>query len=606
MSKKDIEKKMAVRRTRNRLASNLDTLEENKQQYIEKTKAARAKGDKHVYSLARSGLAATVAQSKRTREMLLHIDITSQMRDTGAVTEEFLTGMETIFKRLSKINKSVDIKKARKGLRSAIMGMETVQAQLDGMLEESEDTFAELAGQTDSVTDKEIDRLLGLSAAIDEEEAVGAAVDEILRESQPSETSERAFAAATSAGGATPFFDDRSDEPRTAPPQRSSGRQYALPDIELLSEYGRDESARETNECALEEDAAAVEKVLAELGVPAKVSERVTGPAFSRLEMAMPSGLSVQKIDALLSDIAMRLGKPARLEVPIPGKNAFGIEVQNVRRETVGLKELILSEAFETSGDGIRYCLGADIDRTPVVKDLTGAPHMLVAGCTGSGKSCFLHAMLVSMLYTYTPDKLQLAVVDLKRVEMAAYNGVPHLTGGKVVDTDEEALALFERLADEMERRYTLLLGAHCRDVKEYNRTAAQPLPYIVAVADEYADISTGPLCKPFEAVLRKLSQKSRAAGIHLVLATQRPSVDVVSGTLKSNFPTQAAFRVVRKEDSRTVLAGQSGAEQLLGNGDMLFAEAGVAGLRRLQAPYVSSEEVRRVCDYWRRVAGRA
>ena len=615
MAKNDFGKRAQVRRTRNRLANSLQTLEENKRMYIEKAKTARARGDKHAYALARSGLAATVAQLKRTREMLLNIDITTQMRDTGAVTEEFLTGMETIFKRLSKVNKSINMKQARAGLRTAITGMESVQAQLDCMLEESEDAFASLSGAGGNVTDKEIDSLLGAEAALDEEEAVGAELDKLLGGEQ---TQADRFVASAATGDASPYFTDTAARENPAPvcgrdaqaggnaPRFVAPRGISLPPLDLLSDHRAEEDVRRENERALAENAAAAEKALAELGVPAKVVRSVCGPTYGRLEMEMPTGMSVQKIDPLVADIAMRLGKPARIEAPIAGKNAFGIEVQNDRREIVGLKEMLASEQFRTAEGDLLYCLGLDAERTPIIKDLARAPHLLVAGCTGSGKSCFLHTLLTSLFYRYTPAQLRVALVDLKRVEMAVYNGSPYLITDGAVDTDEDALALFNELCDEMERRYALLLGKGCRNIKEYNRTAAdgEKLPYIVAVIDEYSDISTSPMNKEFDASLRRLSQKARASGIHLVLATQRPSVDVISGTIKSNFPTQVAFRTVRKEDSRTVLSGQSGAEQLTGNGDMLFAEASEAGLKRVQAPFITGAELQKVCA-WLRSGGR-
>ena len=593
MAKNDIEKKIQVRRTRNRLANNLETLENSKREYAEKAKAAYRRGDTHAYTLARSGLAATMSQLSRTREMLLNIDITSQMRDTGAATEEFLTGMETIFKRLGKLNKSVDIKKARSGLRTAISGMENVQAQLDGMLFESEDMFAELSGFADDVSEKEIDRILGLHGALEEEEAIGAAIDSMLNE--PAETESPALRAeATQSAGGTPVsFAEKPQATQSAGAQ--SARVHALPPLSLLNDNPVREEIQAENESELVSDAEKAEGVLSELGVPAKVVNRVAGPSFSRLELTMPTGVSVQKIDPLEDDIAMRLGKPTRFEVPIPGKNAFGIEVPNKRRECVGLKELLRDA--QTPSDGILYCAGLNIEREPVWKDIAKAPHILVAGSTGSGKSCFLHALIASLLFAYTPDRLRLALVDLKRVEFGVYNGLPHLYTEKAVDTDEGTLALLQALCEEMERRYELLSQNVCRNLAEYNRTTSARLPYIVTVIDEYADLSLSPRHKEFDALIRSLSQKARACGIHLILATQRPSVDVISGTIKSNFPTRAAFALASKDDSRTVL-GTNGAEQLLGGGDMLYSDAGADRLLRLQAPYITDDEIRRLVRF--------
>ena len=617
------DKKMEVRRTRNKLATNLDKLEGSKISYIEKAKEALKRGDKHSYSLARSGLAATLAQLQRTREMLLNIDITMQMRDTGETTEEFLTSMETIFKRISKINKSVDIKSARTGLRNAITGMENVQEQLDMMLMESEEAFADLS-QSGAVSDAEIDKLLGVSAAVAEETDIGAEIDAVISsvEKEKAEAAEKEapkmYTVGTSGSGEQPAPKSApiptpapAPKPMPAPEQPApvkkkigvdinSSYDYEFPPLDLLDDYALDAEVRNANERALEADAEAAESLLSELGVPAKVVSRTVGPAFSRLEMVMPTGMSVQKVEPLLSDLSMRLGKQTRFEIPIPGKNAFGIEVPNLRRETVGLKELVGSDAFVNARGGVDYCLAVDIERKPVVKDLTKAPHVIIAGSTGSGKSCFFHSVITSLMYKYTPAQLRLAIIDFKRVEMAVYNGLPYLVTDKVVDDEEDALELFNKLNEEMENRYEMFTQLGCRNIGEYNEQAsgANKLPYVAVFVDEYADIATSTLSKEFDAVLRRLSQKARASGIHLVLATQRPSTDVISGTIKNNFPVQIAFKVGRKEDSRTTLAGKSGAETLLGNGDMLYNGLGESSLHRMQAPFVSSAETRRIADW--------
>ncbi len=625
MTKGELEKRMQLKRTRSRLAGNVGKLETAQREYIEKAQAALKRGDKHAYSLARSGLKTTVVQLKRTREMLLNIDITSQMRDTGAITEEFLSGMETIFRSLGKLNKSIDIKGAQSNLRKAIAGMENVQAGLDSFLMESEEMFDEISSSTGVISDAEIDELLGVSAAVEEETEMGAQLDEVIDSAEEEKAEKerarqeppRVYKVATpSASAPTPA--PSAAKPAEPPkpdifsmPDGEKGAlrlymqgqyDYEFPPLDLLDNYVTDAAIRQANEAELAEDAAAAEKVLAELGVPATVVNRIAGPAFSRLEMAMPTGMSVQKIDPLVSDIAMRLGKSARFEVPIPGKNAFGIEVANARRETIGLKEMIASDAFTNAAGGVKYCLAVDIERSPVVKDLAKAPHMMIAGSTGSGKSCFLHSLITSLMYKYSPSALRLAIVDFKRVEMAVYNGTPHLISDKVVDTDEDALELFNTLNAEMERRYDLLVQKGCRNIDEYNKTcdAIDRLPYIAVFVDEYADISTSPLNKSFDTVIRRLSQKARASGIHLVLATQRPSTDVISGTIKNNFPVQIAFKVARKEDSRTTLSGQNGAEALLGNGDMLYNEPSGGGLKRLQAPFVSTDELKRVTEWVR------
>lgn len=606
MGQSDFDKRMQVRRTRGKLSANLEKLEQSKSAYIEKAKEAYKRGDTHTYALARAGLAATLKQMGRTREMLLHIEITTLMRDTGNATEEFLTGMETIFKRLKKVNKSLDIGKAQRGLRGAIAGMENVQMQLDGMLEESEETFAALGGDA-YVSDAELDGLLGASAAQDEEDA---AIDAMLGEALGRTQSAPAAAAEPPAHVAQTPFPASQESPApmesSVPPKAkktekfASGSAGALPPLELLNDYATQDEAREENERALTEAGRAAEEVLAELGVPAKVVGRVAGATFARLEMAMPIGTSVQKAEPLMGDVALRLRTSVRFCERIEGKDAFGIEVPVPKRTIVGLKRLLTDETYNAGHGALRYVLGMDINGAAVASDLTRAPHVLIGGSTGSGKSCFMHSLLASLLYRYTPAELRIALIDLKRVEFAAYAGIPHLAGEIVCD-DDTAFALINELCEEMERRYTLFSQIRCRHIAEYNGQSREKLPYVVAIVDEYADIATGTHGKEFETCLRQLVQKSRACGIHVVLATQRPDVKVLSGTIKANFPTQIAFKVARKEDSRTILGGRGGAESLLGNGDMLYCDAASADALRLQAPFVGAEETAKLVAWWRR-----
>jgi DNA segregation ATPase FtsK/SpoIIIE-like protein len=630
----ETERKIKVRQARSRLAKNLDKLEGERRYYLDKAKAARLKGETASYKLARSGLSATLTQAKRSREMLLNLDITAEMRDTGTATRDFLAGMDRIFRDISKLNKKINLRETRYALRNAMAGMENMQAGLDSLLVQTEESFGDLAEAGAVMSESELDRLIGRELSLDGEIGLDEMDAEIEADARARKGDAGADARARKGDAAPPVLRRKSGKPDemsvfripienltaadslkdlakdaaldAARPPVGAGAaapaptEYRFPPLSLLDEGADNSAALAENSLAAERDAAEAEAALAELKVAARTAGVVTGPAYSRLLMAMPPGVSVSRVTPLLDDIAMRLKKRVRFEVPAPGQNAFGIEVENPVRETVRMREILDGEAFASAKkEGIVYAAGVDPDRRPILKNLADAPHLLIAGSSGSGKSCFIHAMLCSILYKYTPAEVKFALIDFKRVELTAYNGLPNLYGGAVIDNDADALALLGGLTDETERRYALLLENRCRQIGEYNAraAAADRLPYIAVFVDEYADISTGPSAKEYDTLMRGLAQKARAGGIHLVVATQRPSADILSGTVKNNFPAQAAFRVARKEDSRTVLAGQSGAELLLGKGDMLFNDP-AGGIVRLQAPLVTMEEIERVTDY--------
>lgn len=372
---------------------------------------------------------------------------------------------------------------------------------------------------------------------------------------------------------------------------------YAFPPIELLDDYLPDVCKQKKNEEAIEATIAALEKKLRELGVEATHVGYSVGATYTRVKMQMPRGMSVARIAGLEDDIAMAVRKKIRLEVPVIGEDTFGIELANQERETIGLKSIVGDKAFRDASGKVNFALGVNIEREAFFGDLTRAPHLLVAGTTGSGKTNFLHSLICSLFYRHTPDEVRLLLIDFKRVELNRYNGLPFLVGGKIVDNDDDALAMFDKLTAEMERRYELMERAHANAITEYNRNAKQKLPYIVTVIDEYADMKSSPYVKQFEMQMQRLIQKARASGIHIIISTQRPSVNVINGTIKANVPTKAAFTVQSKTDSRVIL-DECGAECLSGNGDMLFSQPGTQGTVRLQAAFLSAEEIGRVVDF--------
>ena len=395
-----------------------------------------------------------------------------------------------------------------------------------------------------------------------------------------------------------------------------------LPDLELLDEPQDDEGLGYSQE-SLEAMSRQLELKLLDFGVEAVVVSVLPGPVVTRFEIQPAAGVKVQKISALAKDLARSLAViSVRIVEVIPGKSVVGIEIPNEHREIVRLKEVLASQAFQNAASPLTLAMGKDISGNTVIADVGKMPHVLVAGTTGSGKSVGVNAMLLSILCKSTPDEVRLILVDPKMLELSVYEGIPHLLAPVVTDMKEAAHALNWCVA-EMERRYRLMAALGVRNLAGFNRQVREaidaktpisdplwtsetepapelrPLPAIVVVIDEFADMMMI-VGKKVETLIARIAQKARAAGIHLVLATQRPSVDVITGLIKANIPARIGFQVSSKVDSRTIL-DQGGAEQLLGHGDMLFLPPGTALPQRVHGAFVSDDEVHRVVDDWKR-----
>ena len=398
-----------------------------------------------------------------------------------------------------------------------------------------------------------------------------------------------------------------------------------IPEISILDKPDPDRKPSYTL-AELEQLSELLEIKLQEFNVKASVVNAIPGPVVTRFEVELAAGVKASKVTGISRDLARSLSMASlRVVEVIPGKPYIGIEVPNKQREMVRLIELLNTEKFNDPKAQISMAMGKDIGGNPIITDLARAPHMLVAGTTGSGKSVLVNSMLLSMLLKYTPNELRLILIDPKQLELANYNDIPHLLTPVVTDMTEAASALSWCVA-EMERRYQLMSLLKVRKLNEFNKkviaaeksgnpmldplwrpndsvsisqaTKLKTLPMIVIVADEFADMIMQ-VGKQAEELITRLAQKSRAAGIHLMLATQRPSVDVITGLIKANIPVRAALRVNSKVDSRTIL-DSGGAEDMLGNGDMLFLGPGQIEPDRVHGAYVSDEEVNRVCDAWR------
>ena len=376
---------------------------------------------------------------------------------------------------------------------------------------------------------------------------------------------------------------------------------YVAPPVELLNYI---DNAYHISDDELQDNIVRLEQVLEDFKVPAKVNNVQVGPAVTRYELTMPRGISVNKIAQMADDIAMTLASNGsiRVEAPIPGKNSVGIEVPNAQVSSVSLRELIDSEQFRQRANPLSFVLGKDINGDINFCNLDKMPHVLVAGSTGSGKSVCLNTMILSMCYKAGPQDLRLILVDPKTVEFTQYNGLPHLLLPEVITGKEMTINALDWAIKEMERRYALFAKHRVVNINEYNKLdivknkVEEKIPYIVIVVDELADLMLEAK-REIEDRIAKLAAKARAAGIHLVLATQRPSVDVITGTVKANLPSRIAFALTNYMDSKTVLDG-GGAEKLLGKGDMLFKPLDKPEPKRIQGAFVSNTEIANIVEF--------
>jgi S-DNA-T family DNA segregation ATPase FtsK/SpoIIIE len=390
-------------------------------------------------------------------------------------------------------------------------------------------------------------------------------------------------------------------------PKGSGSAAFELPDLEMLAR-GADDGPTVDRD-ALIQNSRILEKKLADFNVTGRVVKVHPGPVITMYEFEPAPGVKVSRIVNLSDDLALALrAMSIRIVAPIPGKSVVGIEVPNGDRDVVLLRDLLSHPSYTEAGSKLTLALGKDIFGNPITADLARMPHLLVAGATGTGKSVFLNAMLCSLFFKATPDQLKLLLIDPKLLEFSTYEGIPHLIS-EVVTNPRRAAAALQGVVQKMEERYRLMAERGVRNIDQYNRSvakdrrgedaeAAEPLPYIVVVIDELADLMIVS-SRDVEEALTRLAQMARAAGIHLVLATQRPSVDVLTGIIKANFPSRISFQVSSRTDSRTVL-DSNGAEKLLGQGDMLFLPPGTSKLERIHGPYISENEVQALAEFLR------
>ena len=368
---------------------------------------------------------------------------------------------------------------------------------------------------------------------------------------------------------------------------------FKLPKDNILNEP-KNNIDKPKNELDISEDF--LEKILLDFGVEGKIKKINKGPVVTLNEFEPAAGVKVSKIINLSEDIARNTSSESARISTIPGSNTIGIELPNVSREDVYLKEIISNPNFLRKEYKLPIALGKSISGVPIVGDLSSMPHLLIAGTTGSGKSVCINTIILSLLYKHPPEKCKFILIDPKMLELSTYEGLPHLLC-PVITEAKKAASVLGWVVKEMESRYRLMTREGVRNIDGYNKKHKLPMPYIVVVVDEMSDLMhvAG---KEIEGYIQKLSQMARASGIHIIMATQRPSVDVITGTIKANFPTRISFQVSSKIDSRTIL-GEQGAEQLLGKGDMLYMSS-ANKIIRIHAPFVSDEEINKVNDFVR------
>jgi S-DNA-T family DNA segregation ATPase FtsK/SpoIIIE len=405
--------------------------------------------------------------------------------------------------------------------------------------------------------------------------------------------------------------DDEKPAKSASGPKISSGpTSFKLPPASLLHSAERGEKLQEEE---LKACAKAIEEKCKEFDVGGHITQINPGPVVTTYEFKPEAGIKYSRITGLQDDLCLALKAESILIDRIPGKSTVGVEVPNHNRQTIALRDNIESPEFSNSASKLTLAMGKDLIGRHRISDLAQMPHLLIAGATGTGKSVFLNSLIVSMLYKATPDELKLVMVDPKRLELGLYEGIPHLLAPVVTDP-KVASNVLRNATREMERRLKLLAQRGVRNIEQYNRTFKRgeslslfddaeemehkPLPFIVIIIDELADLMMVDTSN-VEASITRLAQMARAVGIHLILATQRPSVDVITGLIKANFPARISFRVASKVDSRTIL-DSNGSESLLGRGDMLYLPAGSSRLHRIHGPLVTEEETAAVCDFWR------
>lgn len=619
--KKEIKKKREEVMTISLLEKAVANWEKRKEEYTANAKDALKKGNESQARMQIALLRNAMVGLAQAQDMHANYIAARDMREMQKLSARFVRSLNSVMKDVARLSRSVNFESSQKLFQKSVSAQGDAAFALRELLEQNGQAFSDNVSLLADTGEEDIKtallREIGREAhSLDD--SLSAMEAEFGSPAAEKDADEPKKLADAEAGGAKPAPESRApqeeppraervpDKKRPEAPEEVDpdsyfgyhGGEYVFPPIDLLKEYDNAQ-VREENESAMQGIIEALEGKLSEFGIKAVTERYIIGPVFTRIELRPDASVQISKIAALKDDLSMALQRTVRLLLPIEGKSLIGVEVGNAVRAVVPLRRMIAAQSErESDAQYIEAGLGFDLEYRPQFRTFFSLPHLLVGGTTGSGKSVFLNSLIMEMLYRYSPNDVRLVLIDFKRVEFGIYNGLPHVVGGRAVDEYEDALRVLELLVREMERRYTLFLDADARNFAEYNSSQGKKIPQILVIVDEYADIACSAYAKQFDRLVQRLAQKARACGIYLVISTQRPSVKVINGIIKANFPARAAFAVASYVDSMNILDA-TGAECLLCSGDMLFASG--RHIDRLQSPYVSTDEILAVTDFIKR-----
>ena len=613
---KNVEKQQKEQKVIDQLKNQIKILERRRDGYAEEAKKYLKQGKKEMYAAQVAAMKYAIYNINLTESMLANYTFAKEMSDMQNISKAFTKSIKTVLKDVVKVADSINVAGNEKLFQKALAKSNKTSLELRDCLKNNNLSFADSVSSVSDVSDDEIYKILGSDIQREEEEMddeLSSLESEFVKpESQKEEEQKVAVGPAPGpvpAPAPAPVVPEKPvepapEEPKEEPVQEDAGTQnmfeyhgkdYIFPPLSLLKTFDGQEQIRAENTAEIESISNAIVNKLHSFGVDIELDGFIVGASYSRLEYRLVSNSPLSQIAKHADDISMVIRRKIRLLLPIEGKDLIGVEVQNSKRETLGLKEMLADERGQSKK--INLGIGYTIDNEPIYKNFDNLPHLLVGGTTGSGKSVFLSSVIMSMLFKHHPKDVRLVLIDFKRVEMNVYNYIPHLVGERTIDEFEDSVTMLSQLCDEMERRYALLAENRSRNVNEYNEKVdeSKKLPTIIVIIDEYADMTSNKDYKDAAGYIQRLVQKARAANIHLIIATQRPSVKVIDGVIKANLPSRIAFAVANHNDSMSVL-DQSGAQSLIGAGDMLFQNGGTT--IRLQAPFVSTDEINEVVDF--------
>ena len=618
---KEIKKKREEARTISLLKNAVANWTKRKDEYTANAKDALKKGNESQARMQIALLRNAMVGLAQAQDMHANYIAARDMREMQKLSAHFVRSLNSVMKDVARLSKSVNFEYSQKLFKKSVSAQGNAAFALRELLEQNGQAFSDnvsLLAETDEndirtallrEIGRETDSLDSSLTAMEAEFAapVTEKVTDAPKKLAEAESDVSQPLPEETISQKEPSLVERiPDKKRSDSPEEVDfasyfgyhGGEYIFPPIDLLKDYDNAQ-VQEQNESAMHGVIEALEGKLSEFGIKAVTERYIIGPVFTRIELRPDASTQIARIGALKDDISMALQRRVRLLLPIEGKSLIGVEVGNEVRAVVPLKRMVMAQREkENDAQNIEAGLGVDLEYQPQFRTFFSLPHLLVGGTTGSGKSVFLNSLIMQILYRYAPSDVRLVLIDFKRVEFGIYNSLPHVVGGRAIDEYEEAMRVVELLKREMERRYSLFSEAGVRNLAEYNSSREKKIPHILLIIDEYADIACSAYAKQFDRLIQRLAQKARACGIHLVISTQRPSVKVINGVIKANFPTRVAFAVASHVDSMNIL-DSTGAECLLGSGDMLFASG--RHTDRLQSPYVSTDEILAVTDFIKR-----